>query len=568
MMPNPPFNQRLSAVDPDVSAAAVTAIGYVESVAAGTAAIRLDPAVLEALHTHADPTIAHCGTVGSQVKVNVGGKWLLASVREMAVDRGGGNSLIATIDFMGEGLGRADGSLCNFRRGVTLHPRAADPVFPVTHADVSEIFATDSRPHIAIGTVFPTAGVRAALYVDQFLGKHFAVVGTSGTGKSTTTSLILQAVVRQCPQAHVVIIDPHGEYETAFADHGVVFNTGNLDLPYWLMNFEEHCEAFLTSDGADREMDRDILARCLLEARLKSPLAPTLEAVTVDTPIPYLVSELLLALQNQAGRLEQGNNKNNFMRLKTKIEEINRDSRYSFMFNRALAVDSMAQFIGRILRMPGNGRPVSVIDLSGVPSDIISVVVAVLARIVFDYAIWSKQEQQRPILLVCEEAHHYIPTESRARGSAVRKILERIAKEGRKYGVGLGLISQRPSDLAEGALSQCGTIVSMRLNNARDQACVGNAMPEGGRGFLEAIPSLRNRECVICGEGVTVPVRVMLDELPPHLRPSSRDPSFSELWGQAGDQVQTVDRTIKRWRSQSRDAAPVSTGLLRVGKDR
>ena len=134
-----------------------------------------------------------------------------------------------------------------------------------------------------------------------------------------------------------------------------------------------------------------------------------------------------------------------------------------------------------------------------------SVVVSVLARMVFDYAIWSRTEAQRPILLVCEEAHRYVPKDESAKGQAVRKILERIAKEGRKYGVSLGLITQRPSDLAEGVLSQCGTIIAMRLNNERDQACVRAAMPEGARGFLDAIPALRNRECIVCGEGVAIP---------------------------------------------------------------
>ena len=146
--------------------------------------------------------------------------------------------------------------------------------------------------------------------------------------------------------------------------------------------------------------------------------------------------------------------------------------------------------------------------MSGVPSDIVSVVVAVLSRLVFDYAIWSRNEVQRPLLLVCEEAHRYVPADKTGAGQAVRKVLERIAKEGRKYGVSLGLITQRPSDLAEGVLSQCGTIIAMRLNNDRDQQFVKNAMPEGARGFLDVIPALRNRECIICGEGVAIPIRV------------------------------------------------------------
>jgi DNA helicase HerA-like ATPase len=134
----------------------------------------------------------------------------------------------------------------------------------------------------------------------------------------------------------------------------------------------------------------------------------------------------------------------------------------------------------------------------------------------------------------------------------VRKILERIAKEGRKYGVALGLITQRPSDLAEGVLSQCGTIIAMRLNNDRDQQFVKSAMPEGARGFLDSIPALRNRECIICGEGVSIPIRVSFDDLERDRQPASSDPLFSELWRQTGDEEQTVTRVVRRWRSQGR----------------
>ena len=231
------------------------------------------------------------------------------------------------------------------------------------------------------------------------------------------------------------------------------------------------------------------------------------------------------------------------------------DPRYGFMFSGMLVADTMAAFLERIFRLPGDGKPISIIDVSGVPSEITSVVVAVLSRMVFDFAIWSRGEAQRPILLVCEEAHRYIPAGSDSAGggaSSVGRILSRIAKEGRKYGVSLGLITQRPSDLAEGVLSQCGTIIAMRLNNDRDQAFVRAAMPEGARGFLDAIPALRNRECIICGEGVAIPIRVSFDALDDDKRPASDDPVFSQLWRETGGEGEIIARTLKRWRSQGR----------------
>jgi hypothetical protein len=238
------------------------------------------------------------------------------------------------------------------------------------------------------------------------------------------------------------------------------------------------------------------------------------------------------------------------MRIKGKLDELKNDPRYQFMFSGLLVGDTMTDFIGKVFRMPSNGKPISIIDVSGVPSDITSTVVAVLSRLVFDFAIWGREEKTRPILLVCEEAHRYVPNEKNADGSSVGKILSRIAKEGRKYGISLGLITQRPSDLAEGVLSQCGTIISMRLNNDRDQAFVRSAMPEGSRGFLDSIPALRNRECIICGEGVAIPIRVNFDTLEEHKRPASEDPSFSQLWATGGGEEELVERVVLRWRSQ------------------
>jgi uncharacterized protein len=460
--------------------------------------------------------------------------------------------MLARVDFLGEGVEGAGGALSDFRRGVTSYPMPGDTLHPVSRADLKQIFEGVDRPHVEIGMVYPTPDVRASLLYDAMLGKHFALLGSTGTGKSTSTALILHRIVEKAPQGHIVMLDPHGEYAAAFASTGMIFNVDNLNLPYWLMNFEEHCEVFITSDGADREKDRDIFAKCLLAARSRGRLAQSLGKLTVDSPVPYLLSDLLAAISGQMGKLEKAGDLAPYMRLKTKVEELKSDPRYSFMFNGLLVSDTMAAFIAKIFRLPGDGKPISIIDLSGVPSDIVTVVVAVLSRLVFDYAIWSRNEPQRPILLVCEEAHRYVPADKSSTGQAVRKVLERIAKEGRKYGVSLGLITQRPSDLAEGVLSQCGTIISMRLNNDRDQAYVRSAMPEGARGFLDSIPALRNRECIICGEGVSIPMRVRLDDLAPHLRPASDDPLFSQLWSEVGDEAGILDRTIHRWRGQGR----------------
>ncbi|RVT89363.1 ATP-binding protein [Sphingomonas crocodyli] len=525
------------------------AIGTIEAVSGSGATARIDASAVAAAGQHPDAVTAMAGEVGSLIRIAVGAQIVVAAIQGLRAADGG---IIADIDFLGESKVTPDGGIAGFRRGVTRFPLPGCVVSPVSTADMGAIFGTVGVPDIRVGTVYPTDAVPAALQIDALLGKHFALLGSTGTGKSTATALILHRICQMAPAGHIVMIDPHGEYGAAFGDVGATFDVSNLAMPYWLMNFEEHCEVLLTTSGAERQMDADILAKCLLAARQKSRMAEGLTRLTVDSPIPYVLSDLTAIIAAEMGKLDKANNSAPYLRLKTKIDEIRNDPRYTFMFSGMLVGDAMKAFITRIFRLPGDGRPISVIDVSGVPSEITSVVVSVLARMVFDYALWARGIAEHPVLLVCEEAHRYIPAADTGRGQAVRKVLERIAKEGRKYGVSLGLITQRPSDLAEGVLSQCGTIIAMRLNNDRDQAFVKAAMPEGSRGFLESIPALRNREAIVCGEGVAIPIRLRFDDLEEACRPASNDPVFSDLWRQTGGEEEAIETVVNRWRNQKR----------------
>ena len=524
LMPGSDAFARIAPSDPQA------AIGRVVAIDGASSRVTIDPVATGRLAEEADPALAAAGQVGSLVRMQVGATWLIANIRALRLDAAG-SAIVADIDFLGEGdRDAATGALHRFRRGVTRYPMPGTAVWPITTA---------------------TEDIRASLAIDAMLGKHFALVGSTGTGKSTATALILHRICDMAPHGHILMIDPHGEYAAAFRGNGAILDVSNLQLPYWLMNFEEHCEVFLTAAGPDRQVDADILAKCLLAARAKSRLGQEIGKLTVDAPVPYLLSDLSAILSQEMGKMDRAGETAPYLRLKAKIDEIKADPRYGFMFSGLLVADTMAAFLARVFRLPGDGKPIAIIDVSGVPSDITSVVVAVLARMTFDYAIWSRAEPRRPILLMCEEAHRYVPAGADT-ASSVGRILGRIAKEGRKYGVSLGLVTQRPSDLAEGVLSQCGTIIAMRLNNERDQAFVRAAMPEGARGFLDSIPALRNREAIICGEGVTIPVRVAFDALEEPRRPASGDPLFSELWRDVGGEEAIVARTIQRWRAQGR----------------
>lgn len=338
---------------PHVFQTSVDAMGMVFQIAGSSSQLIIDAARIATLAHDPDPSLAMAGQVGSQVKMRVGHVWLIASVRAMAMDRRDSNSIIVDIDFLGEGdEEKLTGRIYRFRRGVTRYPTPGTEVYPVSSQDMQQIYSADDRPHVQIGTVYPTSDTRAALYVDSMLGKHFALLGSTGTGKSTSAALILHRICDLSPQGHIVMIDPHGEYGAAFQTNGAVYDVNNLALPYWLMNFEEHCEVFVTSEGSERTVDCDILAKCLLAARSKNRLAESIGRLTVDSPVPYLLSDLTNILQNEMGKLDKGTGSLPYMRLKTKIDEIKSDPRYSFMFSGMLVADTMQEFIAKIFRLP------------------------------------------------------------------------------------------------------------------------------------------------------------------------------------------------------------------------
>jgi hypothetical protein len=447
-------------------------IGFVTEISGGGSQIQIEGQRLRELASDPDPSVALSGQVGSQVKLEVGRRWLLANIRTLKM--GEGDSLTAEIDFLGEGdEHEKTGKLVNFKRGITSYPIPGNRVFPVSGEDLKQMFAADDRANIEIGTVYPTKDVRGALYIDAMLGKHFALLGSTGTGKSTSAALIMHRICDMAPEGHIVMIDPHGEYSAAFKGYGELFNVDNLAMPYWLMNFEEHCEVIITSSGADKQRDADILAKCLLHARSKNRAAEGLTKLTVDSPIPYTLSDLTNAIQNEMGLLNKATDTAPYMRLKTKLDELKADPRYSFMFSGMLVADSMTGFISKIFRLPPRAsRSRSSTCPAFLPTS---------------PPWWSPccrawcsimpsgraTSCNGPVLLVCEEAHRYVPSDKTSSGQAVRKILERIAKEGRKYGVSLGLITQRPSDLAEGVLpsaaplSRCGSTTSATSNSSR-----------------------------------------------------------------------------------------------------
>ncbi|WP_161957135.1 ATP-binding protein [Aestuariivirga litoralis] len=525
-------------------------LGKIAAVNGTTATVRLGDDIAGRENRPArEHTVVNSAAVGSLVKIKVEKLVLFGSVGRIS-PRGPGDVIEAEISFIGEGAVSDSGELTEFRRGVSRYPFPGDDVYGTSYDDWARIFRPDGKSTIPLGIVHPTVDITALLSLDQLLSKHFAVLGSTGVGKSTSVAALLHKVLEAAPNGHVVLIDPHGEYASAFRTNSIHLDVDSLKLPYWLMNFEEHAEAFLTGEGSSRERDRDILGKCLLTVRQKNYLNIKIDKVTADSPIPYFISDLLEELEKEAGKLEKAADASRYIRLKLKIEEMVRDPRYGFMFGDNLITDSMGDLLSTILRIPTQAKPLTIIDVSGMPSEIVSVVVAMIARLVFDYSIWSRGERQVPILLVCEEAQRYLPREDSVMKPAAQRNFERIAKEGRKHGISLGLISQRPSDLSESVLSQCGTLLVLRLTTERDQNFIKSAVPDWAHGVVSSISSLRNRECIVFGEAVPIPVRVGIAFLEESRRPSSNDPRFTEAWNAPQDADGMVGRVIQRWRNQ------------------
>lgn len=446
-------------------------------------------------------------------------------------------------------IGEVAASGGRFQRGISSSPALGDGVFAATQEDLAVVFQSPSVSAVRVGSIHQDPSVPAYVVTDDLLGKHFAVLGSTGTGKSCAVALILRAILARHPHGHAVLLDMHGEYAPAFEGMAEVLAPGNLELPYWLFNFEEMEEVVL-ADSKDRAIESEILGELILAARRSQVSSQErTEALTVDTPVPYRIGDITRMLSKAAGS-SRATDPKPYLRLKTRLATLQADARYAFMFPGLTVRDNMAQILSRLFRIPVAGKPVTIIDLSSIPSEVLNVVVSVLCRMTFDFALWS--ERSCPILLICEEAHRYCPIDASRGFEPTKRALSRIAKEGRKYGVSLCLVSQRPSELAATVLSQCNTIFALRMSHPADQEYVRGALSESAAGLLESLPSLRNAEAIAIGEGVAMPVRVCFDTLPEANRPLSGTARFSTAWQRDVDNTDFLAAVVERWRMQRR----------------
>ena len=455
-----------------------------------------------------------------------------------------------------------------FERGVARYPTTGAEVHAIGSTDVAKMFDRFQSKGLAVGTLASHPSLKVCLDPTNLFGRHSAILGQTGSGKSWTVASLVQKTVAVMPRAHIIILDLHGEYCWKRADgmHSYAFGDAivrhvdarELEMPYWLMTYTELCDLLIEHSERDATNQTAFFRDCLLEGRQQENTNATpalgLARVTVDTPIYFSLDDVLSKVR--AKNVERVGNRQgpmfgDFDRFLMRIESKLNDVRYDFLLKptsrntSASLSDLLRDFVG----LGTKKVAVTVIDLSSVPFDVRPTVAAQIGRLAFEFNYWNPQYREFPILLMCEEAHAYIPRAAESQFAGSRKSMERIAKEGRKYGVGLAIVSQRPHEVSETVLAQCGTFICLRITNPDDQGYVRSLVPESEGDLVSVLAGLGRGEALVLGEAVPLPTRVQFDK--PSPTPNSDDVDFYTKW-KDGPTDLDVNEIVKRWRSQER----------------
>lgn len=476
-----------------------------------------------------EPKLSEDWSVGRLVSIVVGQNRVVALVSSMHMPDGnwklnGANTLNVEAELLGEVRSELNNVI--FSTGISQYPYLGAPTHNIRANDLKLIYDAGSENAVAIGKLSQNREMDASICISSMLSRHFALVGTTGVGKSTALSLLVNKAIDSDDQLRVLVLDPHDEYAAAFGERSVAIDPETLDLPFWLFKFDEFVEVIFR--GQPKVMDevnvlRDLIgeAKKTFKGNESSSLSKQKESssITADSPLPYRMDDLLKLLDERIGRLDGRDEKPYLRQLKTRVLSAINNPRYSFMFSSNTISDTILETVGTIFRIPGDGKPVTTFQLAGIPSEVVDSVASVLCRMAFEIALWS--EGAIKILVVCEEAHRYISSDSKLGFLPTRQAISRIAKEGRKYGVSLGIVTQRPGELDPTILSQCSTVFAMRLANDRDQEIIRSALPNSSTSTISFLASIGNGEAIAFGEAVAVPMRMMFERVPNYALPSA-----------------------------------------------
>jgi hypothetical protein len=583
-----------------------TEIGEIISVSGNTITVQLSDTMKSNMPV-IDGVVYRIGQIGSFLKVplgyanlygivtQIGASAIPDSIKELAKQDYSllDNRQWLNMVLVGEQIGR------KFKRGVSQSPTTGDKVHLVTIKDLDVIYGGyDETNSITVGNISISESLNAKIDLNKLVSRHCAILGSTGSGKSNAVGILLNAIAsKNFKSSRILVIDPHGEYNEVLKEKSSVFKINadtddvNLFIPFWALPFNELISIF---SGTLSDQNRDYFRTKIKDAKLKSidenDLKVEKELVTADSPIPFSLKQLWFELDDFERKtfkkdrvteclVEKGNASElksstyetaspgggePFLNNKAKailgfLDSVRiklKDSTYNFLFK---AGDYSPEINGKVKKdlssllfeWLGSDKPVTILDLSGIPSEIMTSISGTLLKIVYDSLFWGQNlsigGKEQPLLIVLEEAHNYLKA---GEDSISSRAVQSIAKEGRKYGVGLVLVTQRPSELDETVLSQCGTIIALRMNNSKDRGHIRSAIQDELQTMIDLLPNLRTGEGIISGEGVKIPSRVQFYKL--SHAPKSSDPIVSEKWMNDKSEITEEDykKLLSLWRNQ------------------
>ncbi len=587
----------------------ITEIGEIDSINGNSISVKLFDNIKSNMPV-IDDVVYRVGQIGSFVRIPLG----YANLYGIVTQIGSGaipdslkeiyykdydsfkNTSWINIVLAGEQVGK------RFERGVTQYPTTGDKVHLVTINDLDIIYGGyEDSNSITVGNISVSESLDAKIDLDKLISRHCAIVGSTGSGKSNSVSVLLESIAkRNFPSSRILVIDPHGEYNDALSKYSRVIETNpkkvenKLYIPFWALPFNELMKIFSgTISDANREYIREKVVEAKIASADENKLDVTKESITADSPIPFSIKQLWFELDDFERQTYLERAKPETITAKTQIGDANKlksnlyqpasagggspflnnqakgilgfldsvrnrlnDSSYNFLFNPGdftpnLQGEIKSDIDSLFMDWLGNPLPITILDLSGIPSEIMSSISGTLLKIIYDGLFWGVNTKvggkNQPLLIVLEEAHSYLKAGEHSISS---RTVQMIAKEGRKYGVGLLLVTQRPSELDETVLSQCGTIIALRMNNSKDRGHIRSAVQDELQSMVDLLPSLRTGEALISGEAVKIPSRLKFFKI--SNAPKSYDPKASEKWLQKIENTETeYKRLLKSWRNKN-----------------
>jgi len=554
----------------------------------------LDPKITELTRVYGG-IIYPIGQFGSIIKIHFGARLVFGYVGRLRMkseyerekglaSESGGTARIIEADLFGEGEWAFDNEewKLDFERGVTTFPLPQQKVYLTPRAELGFIYGEGTGPTILLGEHVGSGGTPCYAKMNDLLGKHTAILGSTGSGKSGTVAALLHSILDRGKDANhpkwhpqIVVLDPHNEYGAAFPNHvRLCTDEKSLVLPYWLLNMEETVSLFVGKTEESATSQSNIIKNALITARQEGAqsIGFSPQDISVDSPIPYIlgIPEGLDNFGKRNGTLDEvgfvgavnkqrptnQNQKDHegFNKVLRKVASLCRDGRLGFMMqnwdgNADPLPDIVKQFIG-------DCDPIRIVDLSGVPNEVAGAASAAIARTLFSVKLWQTRDEREsnPVLLVCEEAHRYVPNRGEAQYEAAQDAIRRLAKEGRKYGIGLILVSQRPSEVEATVLSQCNSWIVLRITNDSDRRHVQSILPDSLAGLTKVLSGLRRREAIFVGQAAVLPSRILIRDLIKDGKPLPRSQDIDYDTGWQSDPItdEHLAEVGKRWRLQSR----------------